>query len=204
MRLMITIASVLLALQVASQRPENEIAPYTLIRQDNGYEERQYPEQRWICHEIVQRLARPDIYSKSFLALFAYLNGANSEGKRIPMTAPVTMEVQRVTEALQRYQMCFYLPSSFQPPSPSSSPPVPTTRGSYVITRPSMVVLTRQFGGRPETPSEWQGEAKALRAVLEGAGEKGVDFTSFIGAVYNRPTQVKDRRNEVWFVKKNE
>ncbi|XP_069987726.1 heme-binding protein 1-like [Penaeus vannamei] len=201
MRLVITVASALLALQVAAQRPENGIAPYKLLKQGNGYEERLYPELRWVCHDVIQRQARPDIYTNSFLALYGYLNGANAEGKRLPMTAPVTMEVRRVTEDLQRFQMCFYLPPALQPPAPS--PPAPTNRGSRIITRPSMVVVTRQFGGRPETPTQWGSEAMALRAVLEGAGEKGVDFSSFVGAVYNPPTHVSDRRNEVWFMKKN-
>ncbi|XP_037782896.1 heme-binding protein 1-like [Penaeus monodon] len=179
MRLVITVASVLLTLQVAAQRPENGIAPYSVIKQGNGYEERLYPELRWVCHHVIQRMARPDIYTNSFLALYGYLNGANSESKRFLMTAPVTMEVKRVTEDLQQFQMCFYLPPSLQPPA--TPPPAPTTRGSRIITRPSVVVLTRQFGGRPETPTQWQAEARALRAVLEGAGEKRVDFSTFIG-----------------------
>ncbi|MPC75911.1 hypothetical protein E2C01_070311 [Portunus trituberculatus] len=80
---LLTASFYLLAMQlvllqvVETQIRENvsEIAPYTVVKEAQTYEERSYPSAHWICHNAT--LQDPSMSVDSFWPLFGYISGAN-------------------------------------------------------------------------------------------------------------------------------
>merc|ERR1711915_566464 len=88
-----------------------EQAPYKLVQQFDGFEERSYPSMMWVCTRV-----------GGFMSLFRYISGGNDRNRRMAMTAPVMNTVsEKGTET------CFYIPEEFQ-----SNPPKPTGNGVYL------------------------------------------------------------------------
>lgn len=46
-----------------------------------GYEERAYPAAKWVCHSQVQQAASRRKDTRSFFALFRYIDGGNEAGE---------------------------------------------------------------------------------------------------------------------------
>merc|ERR1719244_2155840 len=157
---------------IHAQRPGTEIAPYQVTEP----------------HPIGD-----DLYANAWLTLTSYLNGRNDRGERMKMALPVIVQV-RPQGDMARFMMCFYIPASHQ-----GRPPRPSTPNTRLVTMPANTVLTRIVGGNMQGSAMWAREANMLKAMLQRGGERGVKTDTFIGAVYNAPVEVENRRNEVWF-----
>jgi len=155
-------------------------APYTVVSRFQGYEERRYPSQYWVCTRGTG--------GGMFPRLFSYISGENSRNQKIDMTVPVMIKKNFRGGA---EDMCFYITKEFQ-----SGPPSATDRRVNVVAMPAMNVLVKTIkAGYPN----WDNEAATFRDEL--GGQSGVDYSSFYTMSYDSPWKVFNRRNEVMFRK---
>jgi hypothetical protein len=127
--------------------------------------------------------------------LFKYISGANEEGRKVPMTAPV---ITKVTPAQgpfceDSFAISFFVPFDFQ-----SAPPKPTDELVEVVTLPPMDVYVMGFGGFA-TGSIYTDKAADAVKALDGAG---LSYSSeyFYTAGYDSPFRLRNRHNEVWIM----
>jgi hypothetical protein len=127
--------------------------------------------------------------------LFKYISGANEEGRKVPMTAPV---ITKVTPAQgpfceDSFAISFFVPFDFQ-----SAPPKPTDELVEVVTLPPMDVYVLGFGGFATGAGYLDKAAEAVKA-LDGAG---LAYSSefFYTAGYDSPFRLRNRHNEVWIM----
>jgi len=88
-----------------------EEANYEIVKENENYEIRKYPDRLVIETNSIQ--------GNGFKKLFNYISGNNEKKKEIKMTVPVTQEIKNGNMKMQ-----FYLPSKFNKdnaPKPSSS-----------------------------------------------------------------------------------
>jgi hypothetical protein len=71
-------------------------------------EEREYPERNWVCTKKTATGDSDDQTTGMFWRLFSYIQGANQDQAKIPMTTPVTT---LVTPSAQVDQSGFFNPS---------------------------------------------------------------------------------------------
>ncbi|ROT82614.1 Heme-binding protein 2 [Penaeus vannamei] len=111
------------------------------------------------------------------------------------MTMPITIKKTPVAGKVN-VQVCFYIHTAHQ-----ANPPTPTNAKLYIEERPAFTAFVRTFSGFVNNGRIWEEAAEALKVDLEAAQEDGVDFSFFYRAGYNSPNKLKNRRNEVWFLK---
>ncbi|XP_045106997.1 heme-binding protein 2-like isoform X2 [Portunus trituberculatus] len=70
-----------------------EAAPYTVVVERGGYEERVYPARQWVCTTMAGP-SRHDLVTPMFRRLFCYISGRNDPNVRIDMTTPVVTLVE--------------------------------------------------------------------------------------------------------------
>lgn len=71
-----------------------EEAPYTVVAEHEGWQERDYPPTRWVSTDFVDIFAHDGVqHAVAFDKLFQFISGKNSESVEIPMTAPVTFRI---------------------------------------------------------------------------------------------------------------
>lgn len=70
-----------------------EPAPYTVVVQRGGYEERVYPSRQWACTSM-SGPSRHELVTPMFRRLFSYISGRNEPNIRIDMTTPVVTYVE--------------------------------------------------------------------------------------------------------------
>ena len=84
----------LLALYICSAAADLEIAPYTVLKEHQGWEEREFPATKWISTDVFSINVQQSEESRAaFYRLFNYIDGQNSESMKIPMTAPVSLRI---------------------------------------------------------------------------------------------------------------
>ncbi|KAG7174860.1 Heme-binding protein 2-like 5 [Homarus americanus] len=160
-----------------------ETAPYQVVDTTQTYEERVYPEQKWVttwCLSVSHHDATNDMFHK----LFNYIAGQNDEGIKIDMTAPVTTLVQpgEGPNCENNFTMSFYVPAVHQ-----DNPPTPTN--------PDV-----RFHGFTKD-EDWITNAALLAEDLQAADQEDVDFHTYYTAGYDSPFVIFNRTNEVWFMK---
>lgn len=181
-------------------------APYTVLREESGYQVRSYPSRKWVSSRKTWTGETPDLTdtthrSNLFQSLFRYISGTNQQQEKMAMTVPVTMEwVPDVGGSGGTYTMSFYVNEELQG---EVAPPAPTEEGLFLEQRPDATVLVAGRGGYP-SEADWNKMAADLRESAEKNGETGYDFSKFYRVGYNAPMQFWNRLNEVWFVKANE
>ncbi|XP_042235057.1 heme-binding protein 2-like [Homarus americanus] len=174
----------------------HETAPYTVIKDAETYQLREYAPANWVCTHIIKKQPRPKDMMKMFWSLFQYITDENSQNLEMNMTSPVSFFHETYEETMMRCQLCFYLPADYQ-----EDPPEPTQDDVYIENRPMHTLAARMFDGYMLGMAEFEQHKLALQADLKLAGdEEGIDFSQFYGAVYDPPMKMKNRRNEVWFV----
>merc|ERR1711884_204386 len=152
-----------------------ENAPYQVNSYD-GYEERYYPSNMWVCTR-----------TGGFMNLFRYISGDNARDQKIDMTVPVMM-----TNDEKGQEMCFYLTAVTQ-----ANPPQPTDSKVYLSRKRAMSGYATTMGGYPDM----ENEARKLKAVLERGRASQVDFSSYIAMSYDNPWKIMNRRNDVMYKK---
>jgi len=184
----IQLPSLLLLLTYSNAGPlskSGDQVPYTLIRQmAEGVEEREYPPVSWVCTNGT------DYNQHSmFGLLFNYIQGSNADSVKIPMTSPVPVSVN----SAEMWEMCFYCAGTHPHPKPTD-PKV------YISQQDgTRNIFTRKIGGFMNE-EKWEKEKEELAKILK---EEKVEVSQerFFMASYNGPSQLINRRNEVWFLK---
>eukprot|EP00088_Acartia_fossae_P009984 TRINITY_DN14898_c0_g1_i1.p1 TRINITY_DN14898_c0_g1~~TRINITY_DN14898_c0_g1_i1.p1 ORF type:complete len:214 (-),score=47.87 TRINITY_DN14898_c0_g1_i1:41-682(-) len=164
-----------------------EMAPYKVLQEFEGYDLREYPEQKWIATKNDESTKDNNMFWK----LFGYIDGKNSVGDKISMTVPVMISNQKEDNQMKR-EMQFFIPTKFQ-----DSPPDPNDSSVHVISRESITLYSKFLPGRPN----FEEEAKKFQAELVAAGHTDVDFSMFYTAGYDNPFKIFNRRSEVMFKK---
>merc|ERR1711915_179159 len=180
--------SLLLLLACSTVEPlsiTGEQVPYTVISQmAGGVEEREYPPVSWVCTNGTDEHQR-----SMFGLLFNYIQGSNADSVKIPMTSPVPVSLSSTGIR----EMCFYLAGNEAYPKPTDS--------KVYISRQKGTrnILTRKVGGFMNE-EKWMKEKEDLAKILK---EEGVEINQerFFMVGYNEPSQLFNRRNEVWFLK---
>jgi len=162
------------------------------VSNTSSYVVREYPESFWSATTVTGKNLDA-AGSEAFMRLFRYISGANEEGKKIEMTAPVLASVIPGDGPFceENFTYHFYLPKEFQ-----SNPPAPTESTVVNVKLPPLRVAVASYGG-------WSDEQKVIlhgRALFETLREKNVPFNSemFYTAGYDSPFRLIDRHNEVW------
>merc|ERR1711915_893919 len=122
-----------------------EIAPYTVIKEHAGWEEREMPALKWITTRGFCDTPHGGESYQSFYRLFDYIDGANSESVKIPMTAPVSHYIipGDGPECVSNFTMSFFIPMDFQ-----DNPPEPTDADVFI----------EQRAGRRRSCMNWPGQ----------------------------------------------
>ena len=109
-------------LALNSQTMSYEEAKYEVVKENQKYEIRKYPDRLVIETNSIK--------GNGFRKLFNYISGNNEKNQEIKMTVPVTQEIKNGNMTMQ-----FYLPSKFNKdntPKPSNSEiKVLTIEGGY-------------------------------------------------------------------------
>lgn len=171
-----------------------EEAPYTVVAEHEGWQERDYPQTRWVSTDFVDIFAHDGVqHREAFDKLFQFISGKNSESVEIPMTAPVTFRIipGEGPNCSSSVTMSFLVPSFLQ-----ESTPQPTDTSVYLEDRPAMRFLTREFGGFPDE-LDWTIQAAELFELATAAGLQPKSEPHWT-AGYDGPSVIVNRRNEVW------
>lgn len=89
-----------------------------------------------------------------------------------------------------------YIPSAQQ-----DEPPKPASDDLFLIETPARTVFVRSFGGFA-TEGAFKDQHAKLRDALVAANQEFVDC-GFVAAVYDMPSVLTNRHNEVWLLGKH-
>ncbi|XP_065875146.1 uncharacterized protein [Euphorbia lathyris] len=194
-RLMIV---VLTSLCLAVQGSKIEKPQYQIVHAESDFEVRLYADSTWMAAPATQ-ISFEKATLDGFHRLFQFIQGANLNWSRIPMTSPVVTSIVPGAGPFQSsaYSVLFYLPPKFQ-----DDPPVPLPElhiKPYVWD--SHCVAVRKFSGYAKDDNIIE-EAKRLaeslsRSPLANATTADSNFAYSI-AQYDAPFRFIGRVNEVW------
>eukprot|EP00850_Spirogloea_muscicola_P006063 SM000028S10157 [mRNA] locus=s28:727637:729146:+ [translate_table: standard] len=192
--------------QPARTCEELECPPYKVVCKESDFEIRHYRQSSWVVTKPMTELSYVLAATRGFHRLFEYVQGANKNGTKIGMTAPVLTEVT-VGEGpfdSQSFTVGFYLPYKY-----SEHPPLPLENQDLKVRRyHSRCVAVRRFNGFA-VDHNVPDQALRLQLSLEGTPwenattscahrSKKVVCMAYSVAVYNAPFTIKNRVNEIW------
>jgi len=160
-----------------------------ITQSGTGYNEvRSYGATRWVSTQFRARMMR----GFAFFRLFGYIQGANDQGVKMNMTAPVLMG-RAAGSPVKTMQ--FYIPEAV------AQAPAPTNNQNNRLDWPARDFYVRTFTteGRYPSESEWSTELGALKAAIGDASlyDASLHFT----AGYNSPMDRGQRTSEIWLPK---
>ncbi|KAF5840706.1 regulatory factor, effector binding domain-containing protein [Dunaliella salina] len=162
---------------------------------DGGVELRKYSPGQWVSTDI-SGVSYKEAMRKGFMTLFGYISGANADGRKIEMTAPVKTKLKPGPGPLcQEFTVSFFLPYEYQ----DGGAPEPSEKGVYLESTPSFEVYVRSYGGFSSEESIIE-EAGRVISELDKAGEK-YETSTWFAAGYDAPFRLTDRHNEIWIPK---
>jgi len=169
---------------------------YTVLNSTDKWELRRYEATKWVATNDTQFL-KEQSNSQMFFKLFAYISGANSQGVKIDMTAPVLTKVihGQGPNCRSTFVQHFMLTHKLW-----AAPIPPTDASVYIVDIPQMDVFVRQFGGYAEA-TDYTYNVRTLAADLTDDGYS-VDDSFYYEAGYDGPYSFTARHNEVWLLRK--
>ncbi|CAA2984380.1 Hypothetical predicted protein [Olea europaea subsp. europaea] len=177
-----------------------ECPNYDVIHTGNGFEIRRYNSSTWISTSPIDDISFVGATRDGFLRLFSYIQGNNSDKRKIEMTAPVITEVKPSDGSFcaSSFVVSFYVPKENQQNPPSA-------KDLHVQKWGLTYVAVRQFGGFVDDDEVGE-EAAALYASIAGTiwsdaidkSYSGGNATEYIVAQYNSPFEFRNRVNEIW------
>ncbi|XP_010520715.1 PREDICTED: heme-binding protein 2-like [Tarenaya hassleriana] len=183
---------------VARHGEATETPQYEVVHTESDFEIRLYRDSVWMSITVCD-LSFQKATLFGFHRLFQYIQGANLNFSRIPMTSPVLTSIVPEAGPLHSsaYKVLFYLPAKFQ-----ADPPVPLAE---LHLKPykwdSHYVAVRKFAGfarddRIVREAEKLGISLRKSLWANCTSDEG-DFAYSI-AQYDSPFRLIGRKNEVW------
>ncbi|MED6197970.1 hypothetical protein PIB30_061768 [Stylosanthes scabra] len=174
-----------------------ETPQYTVVHEESEFEIRLYRDSVWMSAPSPLQLSFQKATWDGFHRLFQFIQGANLNFSRIPMTAPVltTMVPGAGPLESQGYYVSLYLPVKFQ-----ATPPLPL---------PELNIKPHKFASHCVAVREFSGFAKDDKVVKEAQklatslsrspwADSTPSDSSYSIAQYDAPFKIVKRRNEVW------
>jgi len=156
---------------------------------------RVYEQVKWVRTNVSELSNFTLAMEIGFMKLFDYISGANVNGSKIPMAAPVTNKIiPGAGPACDTvFQISFFIPFEFQ-----DNPPLPTNDTVFIADDPELTRAVYQFGGFANKWNEVLPPIKDLHDALTSYGQ--YDFNPNINYVcgYDSPYHVFNRHNEIW------
>ncbi len=131
---------------------------------------------------------------QGFNRLFAYISGANAGNVKVPMTAPVTVDVAPGPgpSCGSNFTVAFFVP-----PPPAAPPPAPSSAAVFLQSVPARDVYVASYGGFTDEKSVVRHAAELVNALAK-AGVAVPAQGGFTTASYDSPFRLLDRHNEIW------
>lgn len=187
----------IMAMAMICNTTATESPQYTVVHTESDFEIRLYRTSVWMSAPAVNLISFEKATRNGFHRLFQFIQGANLNFSRIPMTTPVLTTTVPGTGPLesQGYYVSFYLPTKFQ-----ENPPLPLPElkiKSYGFE--SHCVAVREFSGFAKDERVVK-EAEKLELSLSRWGDESEVKRKggYSIAQYNGPFKIVKRRNEVW------
>lgn len=177
---------------------------FDVIKTGIGFEVRKYAKAYWVSANITKEGARAENYHKAltegFAMLFHYIQGFNLNDTKIDMTAPV--HVTTFQHFGEHKDQTLFIVSFFVPLSQQERPIEPCDKRLYINEIDEVTVAVRHFDGfaihwRKQVEPEFEELARDLTAAHES-----YESAPFMVAIYDPPTKIVDRHNEVWLALK--
>ncbi|XP_070560426.1 heme-binding protein 2-like [Ptychodera flava] len=177
--------------------PEIETPEYSIIEQNEEYELREYTSSKWVSSQV-ESMTYSKAGSTMFWRLFKYIQGNNVKEQKIAMTAPVTMHVKPGAGPAceNTFTMSFFVPKEYH-----DDPAKPKAEEVFLTEFPKRQVYVRSFSGF-SNEEKWLSEAQKLAESLGDKDDFHKDF--FYTAGYDSPFKLFNRRNEIWFIVKDQ
>jgi len=182
----IVVVSIFTAVQIGSLyvSKKTEQQPYSLVRKQQKFEIRYYPEAIMATVVSDGNAYRQDA-NNNFRRLANFIFGGNTEARQIAMTAPVHMESSDKGSV-----MSFVMPADMS----LESLPKPKDASVSLHKAPAGYFAALRFGGF--APEEVIREKiDELQALLQQEGLRTLGGFRYLG--YNAPFEVVGRRNEI-------
>jgi hypothetical protein len=179
--------------------------PFETVATSAAYDTRAYPAGlRWTS-TVISGAGYDDAVSAGFGRLFRYISGANADGVKIAMTAPVRVRVDpgRGPFCDSNVTVSFFVPFvTGSNRTKQIRTPRPTDASVFEdVDEAASVVYARSFGGFADETRVAE-EAAALEEALakdgKGGGDDGGGAGTYFFAGYDSPFRVFGRHNEVW------
>lgn len=181
---------------------ELEEPQYTVVHTESDFEIRFYREITWMSSASPREVSFEKATRQGFHRLFQYIQGANLNSSRIPMTVPLLTSIVPGAGPFDSsgYIVRLYLPSEFE-----DSPPLPL---------PELKLHADRWGSHCIAVRKFSGFAKDNNIVKEAANlanslrnspwahsfsDSQEDYAYSI-AQYNNPFRIIGRVNEVWAI----
>ncbi|GAB4842757.1 hypothetical protein Ancab_012732 [Ancistrocladus abbreviatus] len=171
---------------------------YSVIHTESDFEVRLFRDSVWMSAPV-EDVSFEKATKFGFHRLFQYIQGANMNWSRIPMTKPVLTSIVPGAGPLHSsaYYVRFYLPLNFQ-----ETPPLPLAELNLKTTSwPSHCIAVRKFSGFARD-SNIVTEAEKLSSSLSRSqwaySTSSQSKYAYSIAQYDSPFQFIGRVNEVW------
>eukprot|EP00887_Chlorella_sp_A99_P001009 scaffold5.g1009.t1 len=172
---------------------------YTVLASEPEFEVRVYEKGVWASTDVLS-WAYMLAATTGFRRLFAYISGANEQGAKIPMTAPVATSIQASQGPFCRsnFTVSFFVPFASQ-----ADPPEPSSPDVYIQRSPAFIAFVGQSGGLAMDDFTIAKMAGKVTAALDDLGLKG-DYVEdhYFVAGYDPPFRLTGRHSEVWILAK--
>lgn len=174
-----------------------ECPRYTLVKKiSDDIELRRYEPASWVSTQVSDR-DQDQATRGSFMKLFNYISGSNTNSSRIEMTAPVVTRVDP-GEGNSNFTISFYNPYKYQGPKAAKAP-APSDSTVFLTNTPAMEVYVLSYGGW-SSGNTAKGKATELMGRLRDA-KLPFDAKQWYTVGYDSPFTFFNRHNEVWVPK---
>ncbi|KAL4445812.1 hypothetical protein ABPG77_009011 [Micractinium sp. CCAP 211/92] len=173
---------------------------FDVVETTDDYEVREYEAGSWVSMDV-EAYAYALAINKAFQQLYQYIDGANADATKIPMTAPVRTKISAASGPFckNNFTVSFFVPFAFQ----KKGAPKPNNPDLYLEDAPASTFYVAQKGGYVMDDWSVQKMVKALSDALE-RDEKDYETEVFYVAGYDPPFRITGRHNEVWLEAKDD
>lgn len=167
---------------MSAKRTEEQ--KYTVLHRNADFEIRFYSSAVMTTVKSDARSYK-ELSGPGFRTLAGYIFGGNQQVARIPMTAPVHMDINDSLSS-----MSFVMPEAYY----TSTLPAPNDSGIVILNTADEVVAAIRFGGGA-SDRDIKFYTEKLQQILTEKGIKTIGHYRYLG--YNPPYQLVVRRNEI-------